>query len=47
MKNNNNPIFINNNLDYQSNYLNHTLLNQKPEKLKKKSKEIFKDKKKK
>ena len=35
MKNNNNPIFINNNLDYQSNYLNHTLLNQKPEKLKK------------
>ena len=36
MKNNNNPIFINNNLDYQSNYLNHTLLNQKPEKLKKK-----------
>ena len=36
MKNNNNPVFINTILDYKSNYLNHTLLNQKPEKLKKK-----------
>ena len=36
MKNNNNPVFINYILDYKSNYLNHTLLNQKPEKLKKK-----------
>ena len=36
MKKNNNPVFINNSLDYKSNYLNHTLLNQKPEKPKKK-----------
>ena len=41
MKNNNNPIFINNNLDYQSNYLNHTLLKQNPEKLKKKKVRTF------
>ena len=36
MKNNNNPVFNNTILDYKSNYLNQTLLNQKPEKLKKK-----------
>ena len=41
MKNNNNPIFINNNLDYQSNYLNHTLLKQNPEKLEKKKVRTF------